>query len=40
MIEEVQQQNSPEETATEILASNPSTEAAEQPAEPQADTPA
>ena len=40
MVEEVQQQKSPEETAPEILASNPSTEAAGQPAEPQADTPA
>jgi hypothetical protein len=40
MVEEVIQQNSPEETAPEILASNPSTEAAGQPAEPQADTPA
>jgi hypothetical protein len=28
MVEEVQQQKSPEETAPEILASNPSTEAA------------
>ena len=40
MVEEVQQQKSPEETAPEILASNPSTEAAGQPAEPQANTPA
>ena len=40
MVEEVQQQKSPEETAPEILASNPSTEAAGQPAEAQANTPA
>jgi hypothetical protein len=40
MVEEVLQQNSPKETAQEILASNPSTEAASQQAEPQADTPA
>lgn len=40
MVEEVQQQKTPEETAQEILATNPSTETAEQPAEPQVDAPA